>query len=125
MAYKIDGSVVSDDMESLTGVEISEIGVLPLVNKTKTDEDGKFKLTVTSPDSEISISLFGYITTIMKAKDFAVDSLAYLTPAVNVSANKNNSNLWLYGIAGASLLAALYFAFRKPTKPQPKQVKIA
>lgn len=125
MAYKIDGSVLSDDMETLTGVEIIEIGTAPLVNKTKTDEDGKFKLTVASPETEIQISLFGYITVIMKAKDFAIDSLAYLTPAVQVSGDRKDSNTWLYLIAGASLFTALYFALKKPAKPTPKQVKIA
>ena len=127
MAYKIDGSVLSDDMEALTGVEITEIGTAPLVNKTKTDEDGKFKLTVASPETEIQISMFGYITVLMKAKDFAIDSLAYLTPAVEVSGNKSNSNLLLYGLLGISIVTALYFALRKPVQPkaQPKQIKIA
>ncbi|MFY0481665.1 hypothetical protein ACI6PS_03595 [Flavobacterium sp. PLA-1-15] len=125
MAYKIDGSVLSDDMEALTGVEITEIGTAPLVNKTKTDENGKFKLTVASPETEIQISLFGYMTVFMKAKDFAIDSLAYLTPAVEVSGAKKNSNFWLYLITGVSIAVAGYYALKKPAKPAPKQVKIA
>lgn len=124
MAYKIDGSVLSDEMEALTGVEVMEL-LGPAFQKTKTDENGKFKLTVASPETEIQISFFGYITVIMKAKDFAIDSLAYLTPAVTVSADKKDSNLLLYGAVAVSLLVALYFALRKPAKPQPKQVKIA
>ena len=125
MAYKIDGSILSDEMEALTGVEILELGTYPLANKTKTDENGKFKLSVASSETEIQISLFGFITVIMKAKDFAVDSLAYLTPAVSVSGDQQDSNLLLYGALAVSVIAAIYYANRKPAKPTPKQVKIA
>lgn len=124
--YQISGSVLSDEMEVLTGVEIEEINVFGFPgSKTKTDQDGKFKLTVTAADTEIKISHFGFITVIMKAKDFNVDSLAYLIPAITVTGTKKDNNALLYLLLAASAVTIIILATRKAPKPQPKQVKIA
>ena len=126
MAYKIDGSVLSDEMETLAGAEVMEL-LGPMFQKVETDQDGKFKLTVASPETEIQISQFGFTTVIMKAKDFMSLGYAELPTAVNVSGNKKGNYILLYVAVGVSLLIAGYYAFRKPAAPkrQPKQVKIA
>lgn len=122
MAFKIEGSVLSEESDVLAGATVHEINEFgfPVANY-KTDNDGKFSLNVASKDSLIRFKHFGYNDLEMKASEFY--SVAYLKPAVNIVVAGKNSNTLLYVLLAAAALTAIYYATR-PKKPQPKKVKI-
>lgn len=125
--YKVTGSILSDDSEILTGVEIAEVNefMFPTGAKTETDADGKFTINLQSERSSITISLIGFIPQMITGKDFMKDSLLYLSPAITVK-GKKDSNVLLYGLLTASLITILVMATRPEAKPKsaPKQIKI-
>ena len=63
IGYKIEG-LVQDDMGPVIGATIVEQGT---TNGTSTDLDGRFELTVSSPESLVEVSCIGYAPQTFKA----------------------------------------------------------
>ena len=123
---QVSASVLSDDMEILTGVAVQEVGTN---NTTQTDQYGKFSLNVSSGNSQVKFTLPGYYYETYSASQVNTEGIVYmgLENSLNPVDVQNNykaadNTLWyvLAGIAAVTTLAIV----ANNSKPQPKKIKV-
>lgn len=126
MAYQINATVYPEgDYVGLPDVIVTEVGT---TKSAKTNAQGNFSLTASSPDAMIRFQFLGYKETVVKASQVApfvmVEAGAIDLEEITVSGGGNNNNTLLYLlIAAGTIIVTASIVSAKNKAPQKVQLK--
>lgn len=115
--YKVSGSVSGKDSEILEDADVMVLGTKLASGKTRTDEDGRFVLTVDSPSTVLSVGKIGYITQVITAKDLNDFGIVYLDYGITVRTKPKNNNVLLAIVAAVFITTAVVVYSKNRAKP--------
>lgn len=126
MAYQINATVYPEgDFEGLPDVIVTEVGT---TKSAKTNAQGNFSLTASSPDAMIRFQFLGYKETVVKASQVEpfvmVEAGAIDLDEITVTGGGKKDNTLLYVlIAAGTFLLTASIVSSKNKAPQKVQLK--